>query len=714
MRTMGWLLDAYIDGGQAILWFKAENCSVLRLTDRYRPDFYAEPSDGACSEKLEDILLEHPNVADVGIEEKYCSLDAEEKTRVLHILVDETGNFRRVLRDVESTHLFKAFYNVDLLHIQRYLFQKGLAPTSKVRAEHDLHGLTGFRIIDDSWEVDPPPFTTYLFSIEPPDRTGSGVIRGINLYEGDLNPLGRFRGDEAEILRRFERDLAGADPDIMASPRIEADLKRLHLRAGCHGLRLQIGREETGGGLDPPPSRICRGRIPLDLGFYRDYGVAGLVERARFTYAPPGLSARWPAGKTIDSRQCYEAMKRGILIPRHGFYVEPKTAVETLMRDRGGFTLAPEAGLHENVAELDYESMFPQIILRDDVSYETVGEGPSRWGRGLLGAVAEEPLERRLYFKHLKRRLPQARQERRWCDQRQKALKGVLVCIYGYSGCFANRFGNVATFEEVNLLARERLVETLNIALDNGFRVIYADTDSVFVKKPGAARSDYEELARLISAQVGLPIALDHHYKFLVLMTRETDSRLEVAKRYFGKLHDGGLHYRGIELRRHDSPPFIKGFQEELMRVLFEADSAEEVWRERLPVAVEYVREACSRIRERRVGGEGLVVSKCLRKSVDGYGSSLPHVTAARQLSIKGVEVRPGDLVDFLYVEAGHRNPYRRVVPVGLVGQGWRGYDRAKYVDLLLDAAETILGAFGFDRRSLERRPRQTDLLEVI
>jgi len=76
-----------------------------------------------------------------------------------------------------------------------------------------------------------------------------------------------------------------------------------------------------------------------------------------------------------------------------------------------------------------------------------------------------------------------------------------------------------------------------------------------------ASEKDYMDLAGLISKRTGLPIALDHHYKFLVLLAQESDPDLEATRRYFGKLKNGELYFRGIELRRRDYPIFIKDFQ---------------------------------------------------------------------------------------------------------------------------------------------------------
>lgn len=39
--------------------------------------------------------------------------------------------------------------------------------------------------------------------------------------------------------------------------------------------------------------------------------------------------------------------------------------------DRGGLTLAPQPGVHEDVHELDFASLYPNIIVTRDVSPET-------------------------------------------------------------------------------------------------------------------------------------------------------------------------------------------------------------------------------------------------------------------------------------------------------------------------------------------------------
>lgn len=52
-----------------------------------------------------------------------------------------------------------------------------------------------------------------------------------------------------------------------------------------------------------------------------------------------------------------------------------------------------------------------------------------------------------------------------------------------------------------------------------------------------------------------------------------------------------------------------------------------------------------------------------------------------------------------MYTDAQHKNPLCRVTPLGLIKQGKElKYDKEKYRNMMLEAAETELGYFGFDR----------------
>jgi len=725
VREAGWILDVYLDRGGAVLWIKTVDGRAVKLTDGYEPDFYLELKDGVDLEAARDRIIEHPNVSDVLIERKYTSVTKRERSPVLRVHVDSPKSARRVLCDLRQVPEIKRFFNTDILPIQSYLFKRHFAPTSKVEAELDEEKrLLRVTVLDDEREIHPPPFTALAFEIgfqvgKFTPNAAEDPLQRIVIRNEDLEVKDVLESGEVKILEQFERLVKEVDPDILVSPDIiDLDLPYIFRRARKVGCAIQLGREEAElskfGRVVP---HGIKGRVPLKLARYVEMGVCGVVERARFTLAPISMSAAWQAGKTIDARQCYEALKKEILVPSSNmeFFRWITTVRRILARDRGGLILSPKVGVHENVGELDFESEFPNIIVKHNLSYETVT--PDRVDevrRGFLSELTQKIVNRRLYFKHLKRRLPKDSREWRYCDQRTNVLKEILVCTYGYTGCFANRFSNVDLYEEINRFGRECLKTTKGICEARGFEVIYGDTDAIYVKRDGATRKDYEDLCTLVSEQVGLPVALEHHYRFLVLLRQETNPAVEATRRYFGRLTDGEIFYRGIELRRHDYPTFMKEFQLRLIEILLDHQTAEGVKTAGYKSALNHVLETYDKIMSVDVPPEELIVSKTLRKPVSEYSSMVPHVSAAIGAIQHGKRVCSGDTVDFVYVSSDHPNPLRRVMPAEMVNGDHHYVDRGKYGEMLLDVAETILGWNGFTRTRLGIRPKPRDFLEEI
>ncbi|MGB7954946.1 MAG: DUF3800 domain-containing protein [Candidatus Nitrosopolaris sp.] len=96
----------------------------------------------------------------------------------------------------------------------------------------------------------------------------------------------------------------------------------------------------------------------------------GLIERARFGVLPLGLAVRYGISRLIDSRNCYELIQRGFVIPcSHNSHERIRTLDEIIAGDKGGMIFSPKIGLHENVVVLDYENEYTNLILKHDLSY---------------------------------------------------------------------------------------------------------------------------------------------------------------------------------------------------------------------------------------------------------------------------------------------------------------------------------------------------------
>ena len=195
-----------------------------------------------------------------------------------------------------------------------------------------------------------------------------------------------------------------------------------------------------------------------------------------------------------------------------------------------------------------------------------------------------------------------------------------------------------------------------------------------------------------------MSLSLEYHYKFIVLLPLEADEKLEALKHYFGITYDKELVTRGIEMRRHDTPNFIKQFQTELLYTLFDCDNTAEIHDKTLEEALLCITKTIDKVMTGEIELQDLIISKQLRMNINNYKSIFPHVAAAIQLS-NDERISRGDNIEYVYTDSQHQNPLSRVVPAQIIrNNDSLKYDKEKYKEMLLDASETVLGIFGFDR----------------
>ncbi|HET7391449.1 MAG TPA: DNA polymerase domain-containing protein [Nitrososphaeraceae archaeon] len=758
---IGWLFDISIEHDQAVIWIKTADKKILKLRDSYHPAFYILPRNETDGLYLFQILSRQQDIVKkVSWEEnKFTNLfDCEytdKKKRLIYVQVQSIKYYLPLVKKIRDDLPVKQLFNTDLSHIQQYLFTRlRIEPSSKVKVEYDGSKIREITKLDDDKDqeevsLSPPPFSLLYFDL----HTFSGILApddGIRLIKVRYEDFGEKKErqeedilfqntEEKAILQEFSDYILAKDPDIIICmgdyDNNNTVLRYMFARARKIGFNLQLGREAVDDGNDDdsdiqksPLTHRIKGRICISsryrhTTYFDQYGLAGLIERARFGFLPLGMAARYGINRLIDSRNCDELIQRDFVIPNNygissNNHEHIRTIEQIVSRDKGGMIISPQIGLHENVVVLDYDSEYANLIVNHNLSYETVtlegGKGiivqqqkeqqPNKQ-KGLLPTIVERFLKRRLYFKMLLKRLPKESMEYVWCDQRVNSLKNILVCLYGSTGSLWNRYGNVLAFEEINKMSRDILIKTKDIVQGFGYELVYADTDSVFIKKKDSTAKDYKQLIDTLSKETGLSISVDYHYKFLVLLPLEADEKIEVLKHYFGITYEDELVVRGIEVRRHDTPNFIKQFQTQLLYTLFDCKDSSEVIGKGYQDALLLVTQAIDKI----MIGEGitqqdLVISKLLRQDIEKYKSLFPHVSAAIQL-INDTGNRPlkGDTIEYIYANSQHNNPLCRVVPIDNIQEEAKtipnnNYDKQKYREMILDAAETILGLFGFDR----------------
>ena len=141
----------------------------------------------------------------------------------------------------------------------------------------------------------------------------------------------------------------------------------------------------------------------------------------------------------------------------------------------------------------------------------------------------------------------------------------------------------------------------------------------------------------------------------------------------------------------------LKTFRE-LLYTLFDADSSTEITERTLEKALLCVTKTIDKIMTGEIQTKDLIISKQLRMDITRYKNIFPHVAAAIQLgNANGKRPNRNDIIQYIYTDSQHQNPLNRIMAIGDSRDDFDlpNYNREKYKEMLLDAAETVLGIFG-------------------
>jgi DNA polymerase elongation subunit (family B) len=609
-------------------------------------------------------------------------------------------------------------------------------PVSTVRAIHCR---------DDEWAVDYelPPLRVMRARLEgltrvDPKHGRRGALE-VTLDDDETQVLD---DSDEPVACGFERLLRVHDPDLISTEWGDSTLFPGLLRqAARSGLQLSLNRERApversrarsymsyGRILFKESSTTLRGRLHVDIqnSFIADQcHLEGLWELARVTKLPVQYSARTTTGTGISYMQMELAWRDGTLIPEQKAEPEsPKHPDELLRADRGGLVFPPRLGFFENVAELDFVSEFPNIMARFNVSPETVncaccpdaprvpelGYRICQKRRGITSRVVERLIAKRGEFKRRmknpglgagdwgletgenpnpKFQAPSPQHPApNTHSLRRSSLKWLLVCCFGYTGYKNARFGKIEAHEAINALAREKLLVAMATAESRGFRVLHALVDSLYVQKIGAeqeaTREEFESLAEEIEQCTQLPLAIEDVYRYVVFLPSKQSAEIPVPNRFFCVPASGEPKVRGLECRRHDTPPIVVRMQTEVLKILAEArDYAG--YCEKLKDARQVLERYLARVENGSAPAEELVISRRLTRAPGEYKQSNVTAVVARQLDQAGVKLRPGETIEYILTDTQARLPDDRA-RAWTLWEGWRGYDVAEYMDALRQA----------------------------
>lgn len=443
-------------------------------------------------------------------------------------------------------------------------------------------------------------------------------------------------------------------------------------------------------------------KITLDLTtFNNNLTLKLIILLMRISRLPMEDLVRQGVSSWVKSLFYAEHRIRNYLIPRPEEITGLKGTVDTTpiikgKKYKGAIVVEPKPGVHFNVVVLDFASLYPSVIKKYNLSYETVRcvhpecrdqkvPETNHWvckkRRGLTSQIIGFLRDIRVkWFKPMSKNKNLPDEVRNWYSVVQQALKVFINASYGVFGAEHFPFYCLPVAESTAAIGRYAIMKTIKKAKELGVEVVYGDTDSVFLKEPSEEK--IRELIRWSSEELGIELDVDKVYRYLALSQRK--------KNYLGVFDDGSVDIKGLTGKKRNTPIFLQKAFMEVVRVLGEVKSAEDFEKAKEKIR-EIAQECYRKLEERKYSLEELAFKVQLTKPLKQYVKTTPqHVKAARMLVAQGKDIRPGDIITFVKTRGV---PGVKPVQYASIYE----IDIEKYKDHIRTTFEQILDALGID-----------------
>jgi DNA polymerase I len=446
--------------------------------------------------------------------------------------------------------------------------------------------------------------------------------------------------------------------------------------------------------------------------------------------------SRFGVNQWIRGILYYEHRQRNELIPSRSELEKKGTASTTAIikekKYRGGEVVEPVPGIHFNVIVLDFASLYPSIIKVHNLSYETINcahedcrenevEGTTHWvcrhRKGLTSFLIGSLRDLRVnYYKYLAKDKTLPPEERKLYNVVSQAIKVILNASYGVMGAAIFPLYCLPVADATAALGRTTINRTINKCKEIGIRVVYGDTDSIFLSNPD--QKHIEQLVQWARETLGVDLEIDKQYRYVVFS--------DLKKNYLGVLSDGTVDVKGLTGKKSHTPPFIRKAFHDILEILGKISSEKDFESAREKIK-NVIQENARNLEAHKIPLEELSFNVTINKSLNTYGKKtgskmvvdgnsssdvykgLPqHIKAAKMLvDANKREVRAGDIISYVKIKTGDG-----VRPVELSKPG--EIDTEKYLETMESTFEQVLSALNFDFRSVLGKPRQQSLDELF
>ncbi len=305
----------------------------------------------------------------------------------------------------------------------------------------------------------------------------------------------------------------------------------------------------------------------------------------------------------------------------------------------GAFVKTPEAGIYDNIIVFDFRGLYPSIIIAHNIDPSgltkdktlEVYESPTKalflkTPIGIIPKVLKILIEQRSEVKKAYKKDP----DNKSLGARSTALKILANSFYGYLGYARSRWYSRESAESVTAFGREYIKKTMESAEKHGFKVLYADTDSIFLQIGNKTKEDALAFQKDVNGSLpeSMELELEDFYKRGVFVGKRGESSKGAKKKYAMLSESGRIKIKGFELVRRDWSVVSRNTQKQVLETILHSGSKEN--------AIAIVKDVIKNLREGTVPIKDLVIQTQLRKKIDNYDSMSPELAAVKKAISRG------------------------------------------------------------------------------
>ncbi len=352
------------------------------------------------------------------------------------------------------------------------------------------------------------------------------------------------------------------------------------------------------------------------------------------------------SSQLIDSILIRRADREGVAVPLTGGF-QRNDQIE------GGYVHTIEPGLYHWVCVLDFKSMYPSLIISNNICFTTLSRdgdivspsgarflSPER-REGLLPAILRELMQKRDETKSLAKK-SSTEDERRYYGGLQEAVKVLMNSVYGVFASSFYRFTDKSIGSSITAFARETVKNIITELDKEGVTVIYSDTDSVFIQSPYSDLESTKEFGEGVAKRYTRAGGQLEFEKIMEPLFSHGKKKRYVGRVVWPERED--MLVRGYEIRRTDTFDLLS----ELLTGVFER-----ILDEDQDGAVALARKMVQETLEGKVPYEKLVISRtCQAFHTYKEPDRMANVQAARKIIELGYEFIPGMKVSWIVTNA--------------------------------------------------------------